>query len=400
MSAAGASSVDPKVLEMRKLMAERYRQTPASEKPHIRECSECKKPVYASEVCAVTGRYHDLDKKKIIGGTLVDADQKKVTGSDLVKAIDGVRVKWQAARTVKVQVDADSAAIFQTFVLQRQWKLQRFGIMYGTFDSASNAVTVHSVYEPEQRGVGESSFEVLPDAREEKVDRLAALLGLSRVGIMITHPARHSDEMILSGREIMLLAREQSRFGDHCVCVAIAPNPETKEINAQAWQASEQCVHLYRIGLLSEHPSDVRFCHSSQPLELAQDEVDAKGKKQCIIKEPSHSVDCRWMIGYCAVESMTSSIVSSRFMRISRPGEAPPTLTNLQNFLKDPKRKDKKFVEKLSDFHVLVFLTEHLFDIKSDMPLICDAVVRRDNEPVAAFEELINAHIDAAKAGY
>lgn len=385
--------MDPKILELRRMQAAKYAKVPKDEKPHIRECTDCGKPVYDSKVCMTTGRFHNLDKYNIVGGKVVDSDVKFMSGKELVAAIDGVRIKWQKARVEKVEVDSDSATIFQTFVLQRQWKHQRVGIMYGKFDESTKVVSVHAVYEPEQVG-SETTFDVLPDAREVKVDKMAALLGLKRVGLIITHPPRNSDEIILAGKELMLLAREQSRFGDHCVLVAVSPNPQTQQINAQAWQATEQCVRLYQIGLLSEHPNDIRFCKSSQPLELAQDDKDQKGHPQCIIRDPSHSVDCRWMTGYTAVAPF-QSFLGNKFVRISRPGEAPPTFANLKSFFAAPHRKTQNFVQKISDFHALIFLMEFLFDLRTEMPLVCDAVIRQDNLAVSTLEELVKAHMDA-----
>ena len=389
--------MDPKIIEMRRMMAERYKSACIEDKPQDRMCPDCEKSVYSSKICSITGRLHELHipGRKVLGGKIVDTSKKSMDGKELIQAIDGVRVKWQAARTALVEIDNDAASIFQTFVMQRQWKLQRYGIMYGKYNEKENKIVVHSVYEPEQQG-SETSFEPLSDAREERVDRLAKMLGLRRVGLIITHPPRNVNEIVLSGKELMMLAREQSRFGDECVLLAVSPNPETMQINAHAWQASQQCVHLYQIGLLFEHPADIRFCQSREPLELAQEDTDQKGHKKCIIKEPSHAVDTRWMTGPTAVGSITSDVIGSRFVRISRPGEAPPDFSNVKNFFEDPKRKHRPFVEKIADFHILIYLMESLFDINSDMPLICQSILAKDAQGVSVYEDLINAHMQAS----
>lgn len=374
--------------KLRQELAARYKQAPQEDKPQVRICGDCKKSVYDSKVCMETGRLHDLDKAKVIGGVLVDPSKRTFTGRELIDAIDKIRVRWQAAKTQHVRVDVDSINIFQSFVLSRQWRLQRFGILYGTVDSSGDVVTVNTIYEPEQRG-SETGFELLPDEREARVDKLASLLGWRRVGIICSHPPRNPDEIVVSGRELLLLAREQSRFGHHCVLITVAPNTETGLINAQAWQASEQCVHLFQMGLLHEDKENPGCIESSQPLEIAQEEADDKGKRKCIIKEPSKSVDARWMTAFIAIEAFNSEVVSSRFIRISRPGESPPTYANFKNFINDPKRAKMSFAEKIADFHVLVFLMEMTFDVKTDIPVIVEAVMTKNNAMLVEYEGLI-----------
>jgi nuclear protein localization family protein 4 len=385
-------ATDPKVLELRRLMAERYKQARPEDRPQPRDCNDCGKSVFSSEVCMMTGRLHNLDAKIVVGGVVVDKDKRFFTGGELVAAIDRQRVKWQAARTSKVSVDADSAMIFQTFVLQRQWKLMRYGIMYGTYDAATHEVFVHSIFEPEQVN-SETGFDPVPDPLEERVNLLASYLGLIRVGIVMTHPPRDVSECVLEGKELLLLAREQSRFGDHCVLFAISPNPETQQIDAVAWQASQQCVNLYRIGLITESTEDPRFVYSSQPLEVAQEDRDAKGRQTCVTKEPSRNVDAQWMLAPVAVAQFSSDLIGNRFIRLSRPGEAPPNFTNLRRFFDDPKRKQLSLVEQVRDFHVLVFLMVHVFDVRSDMPHLVKAVLAKNKNDMAAFEAILRDYM-------
>lgn len=385
--------MDPKLAEIRRQAALRYRETPAGEKPQLRLCEQCGQSVYDHTVCQETGRVHDIGKKTVVGGAVLDAEKKVVTSRELMAAIDGIRVKWQAARTQKMRVDEDSIGIFQTLTLSRQWKLMRCGIMYGHYDKTTATVSVHSIYEPEQSGTP-TDWTLLPDPRTKRVDKLASLLGLQRVGLAITHPARDQSELILTGKELLALAKEQSIFGDHCVILAIAPDITTGHITASAWQASEQCVHLFQIGFLSENKEDIRTVASTQPLEIAQEETDKKGHKQCIVKEPASIVDTRWMTAYIAVEKFHSTVIRNTFARISRPGEAPPGMPNLAAYLKDAKRAKLPFVQKIDDFHVLIFLMETIFDISQpEIALIAEGVLKKDNEQVKVYEDLLASYL-------
>jgi nuclear protein localization family protein 4 len=390
------SDVDPKVLEMRRLMAERYKKARPEDRPQVQLCPDCgKSDCFGTKICPVTGKRRDADKVNFVGGTAVDKDKRVFTSKELVQAINAVRVKWQPARVAKVRVDSDAAGIFQTFVLQREWKMMRYGIMYGTVDKATAEVTIHCVYEPEQVGL-ETRVETQKDARVERVDALAGYLGLQRVGVVLTHPPRDTDECTLEAHELLMLAKEQSIHGDHCILLAIAPNPASQEIEAHAWQASEQCVQLFQVGMLKPSEEDTRFVHSTRPLEIAQEDRDARGREKCIIKEGSNEVDAHWMTAYVAVEAVGSDLIGNRFVRITRPGEMPPTFANLRRFLDDPKRKSLPLVEQLRDFHVLVFLMENVFDWKCDMPAIAEAVVTRNKNGLAAYETVLREYMRSA----
>lgn len=403
-SGQGADPAAAALAEIRRRRAQEYRQAPAESRPKIQLCGDCGDDIYNSKVCMKTGFSHAHSQTHLVAGLLVDASKKHLNGSELMEAIDAVRVRWQPSRTQLVKADATSLNIFQSFVYSMDWKLQRYGILYGTYDANTQTVSVHCIYEPEQRG-NEHGFVLLEDRREARVDALASMLGLSRVGSICTHSPRDEAAITLTGAELLLCARDQSRFGDHCVLITMGPNLETGHINAQCWQASQQCIRFYQMGMLSAHSScsvtegaaatpsatsslDTTI-ESKVPLELAQDDVDAKGHKRCVIKASSTTVDARWMTSYVAVEAFNSTIVSSTFIRISRPASAPPTFENLKIYLQDARRNRLPFHEKIADFHVLIFLMESVFDVRSDMPTIVSSIINKDRDRLRIYEEIL-----------
>lgn len=248
--------------DLRSLLKERYRKHQAESTTHGGDgasctaapamCPDCGEPTYKSKLCASTGQYHDMDKKKIIGASVVQG--RVINSSQLMEAIECSRVKWVPSRTQLVKTDTQSLNIFQSFVMGMDWKLQRYGILYGTYDADSHVIEAHAIYEPEQVGNAYTfDYTSTPDPRIEKVDTLAGYLGLRRVGCVCTHPPRDPDTIVLSAREMLLCAREQSRFGDECVLLTMAPNmQEDGVVECQAWQVSPQCVNLYRMGMLHE----------------------------------------------------------------------------------------------------------------------------------------------------
>jgi nuclear protein localization protein 4 homolog len=416
----------PATDSLRSLREEQRRRFEQAKKsgnlPEIRKCAACHQPTFSAAVCPVSGHYHDLEKKRLIGGSVVDTNF--ISSATLMTAIDQTRVKWVPSRTQLVKVDAQSINIFQSFVAQMEWHLQRYGILYGTYDSASQTVEVHAVYEPEQHG-NAFTFEVVPDPHLAKVDEIAKELGLQRVGVACTHSVRDMDKMLLNFRELLLCAKEQSRFGDECVLLTVGPsataslagekanstapgeaptsanvpggsasnaNEPAFIVSCQAWQTSPQCVQLYRLEVLQEAPTgeaalqtveQSRNVHCTMPLEVAQTDTDPSGHQRFVTKAPSTEIDTRWFTSYIAVQQFESPIVRGAFMRLSRPGMPPPILANLHNYLNDPKRKNASFAESIADFHVLVFLLTQVLTSAEDLHALC-AVAREKKMTEAA----------------
>ena len=420
---------------LRRLREEQRRRFESAKKsgnlPEVKKCPLCHEPTYSAAVCSVSGYYHDLEKKRLIGGSVVDTNI--ISSATLMAAIDQTRVKWVPSRTQLVKVDAQSINIFQSFVAQMEWHLQRYGILYGTYDAASQTIEVHAIYEPEQHG-NAYTFEVIADPHLDKVDTIAKELGLRRIGVACTHSVRDTDEVLLNFRELLLCAKEQSRFGDECVLLTVGPSAASSSaageaakkltsapgesptsagvssgsasganepafiVSCQAWQTSPQGVQLYRLGVLQEAPSgetalqsveQSRNVHCTMPLEVAQTDTDASGHQRFVTKAPSTEVDTRWFTSYIAVQQFESPVVRGAFMRLSRPGMPPPVLANLRNYLSDPKRKGLSFAESIADFHVLVYLLTQIFTSAEDLHALCAVARTKKTSSVASNYEAI-----------
>ena len=428
--------------QIRAAAAARYRAVPQAEKPQLRLCDDCQKPIYDAKVCPATGRFHIVDEKNTLRiGTAIMGDRKVVEGKELMAAFEANRIRWQAARTKKVQLDRDSAEIFQSFSLSRNWALMRCGILYGTVKEVEvevpdaktgepvkkieRSVAVHSIYEPTQHGDKKGhTLERRPDAAEEKADAIATLFGLVRVGLIVTHPARDKAQLPLTSSELIAAAKEQSRFGDHCVLITVGPAiDQGNQITADAWQATEQAVRLYRAGLIGVCDQSAAYVQSTEPLEVVLSNEEkmnpSSGKREPPKSmEPSHFVDTKWMTGYIAIEAFATPLFGNRFARFDRPGELPLSLQNVKAFLQSPARAALPFGDRVRDFHLLLFLAASgVFDVKSDLaPLIEIIRVRTASdsssssgdtassatavaggaERLCGFENLLNSFIAAA----
>ncbi|ESL08456.1 hypothetical protein TRSC58_03841 [Trypanosoma rangeli SC58] len=384
--------------KLRRERAARYRQLSEAEKPRVEPCPHCHELPYKKEVCPETGIFHHRERHTIVGGAVVQSNILR--SSELMEAIDRSRVRWVESRTQLVRADAVSLNLFQSFVRQLDWSLQRYGILYGKYDANLMTIEVHAVYEPEQHGDA-YTFHCLPDKRLRNVDRIAELLGLRRVGAVCTHPPRDVEQIVLSSREMLLCAREQSRFGDECVLLTMSPSLTTGRIECQAWQTSPQAVHFYRLGVLREKSDDTAdlesamYVYSNIPLEVAQQDTDEKGHPRVVTRAPSHDIDTRWFTSYVAVQQFESPVVRNLFLRVSRPGMEPPTMANLRNYMDDPKRRNAPLLEKLADFHVLIFLAESVFSLADDMPVIIGAITKHRPESDAVhYGDLLKSYMN------
>eukprot|EP00744_Colponema_vietnamica_P012131 GILI01017030.1.p1 GENE.GILI01017030.1~~GILI01017030.1.p1 ORF type:complete len:400 (-),score=73.36 GILI01017030.1:123-1322(-) len=391
--------------DIRKAAAARYNKVPEDQRPRLRLCDDCKKPVYDSKICSASGRYHIVDEKNTLRiGTAVLGDQKVVEGKELMKAFEANRIRWQEARVKLVKIDQSSAEIFQSFAVQRNWQLMRYGILYGTYDASNQSVSVHTIYEPSQHGDSQNFYPQLPDAAEEKADALAKLFGLERVGVIATHGPRDKSVVPLSSTELITVTKEQSRFGDHCVIVTVGPaSDQGNTVTADAWQATEQAVNLYRAGLIDVCDQHAQYIQSKEPLEvvLGNDENTnaATGKKQPPkTMEPSHFVDTKWMTGYIGIETFSTPLFSNKFARYDRPGELPLSLQNVGAFMQAPTRTRLSFAEQIQDYHMLFFLAvQNIFDIKADFPVIISALMGKDNaNALKGYEEILKGMIKSS----
>lgn len=372
---------ETEIQKLRRQMAEKYNSANQELKPQIKLCDNCNSDLFRSELCPVTGIFHNKDKI-MIGGKFFDKDKTSFNSNELLSALDAMRIRWQEARIKKVRVDFDSINIFQSFIAQNNWEFQRFGIMYGTHDETKNIILVHSIFEIN----GEKNYE-----EEKMIDKLASYLGLKRVGIILNNLPRKN--FVVSGRELMYIAREQSKFGDHCVMITLSPNINTGELEAHAWQSSEQSVNLYRMGLFSSENNkyDDQYLITTRELEVSQDKKDEKGKSICTLQKPCNMIDTHWMIAPVAIEQFNSDIIRNKFVRMNRPEKLyqSPRFDNLTVYLGEQKKKKIPFPQRLRDFHVLVFLVKKIFDINSDMPIIIDAIMKNDESKLKKFRKII-----------
>ncbi|KAJ1488316.1 NPL4 family-domain-containing protein [Baffinella frigidus] len=271
--------------------------------------------------------------------------------------------KMVRAKSLSINIEAGTS--FQKFVVQdMEFQQQRVGILYGTCDLAGN-VRCEAVYEPPQEGDAEA-YKVLEDPDFDRVDRVAALLGLRIVGSIFTARSR---KCILSSQDIMLAARVQERVEKRmgydaaraCVSGAISHNETTGVVSFEAYQISDLCMDLYRRGYFKEPTNSNRgYARTSEDV--------------LVERKPTSKVDTDFFLNSVAIQQHTSTVFGGReahFPVENRPTTGQNAL-EVKHILKC--HEEMPFQKRVSDFHLLLFLSSVLDGVET-MPALCKAVV-------------------------
>lgn len=93
-----------------------------------------------------------------------------------------MRLKLQdSPHCTQAVVDYGSANVYQSYLLEKRYQIQRCGFLFGKYNE-DGSTTVEAIYEPPQKSTKEQAI-LLPDPDEDRVETIAALLGLRRVKV-------------------------------------------------------------------------------------------------------------------------------------------------------------------------------------------------------------------------
>ncbi|KAJ4458828.1 putative Nuclear protein localization protein 4 [Paratrimastix pyriformis] len=278
----------------------------------------------------------------------------------------GIRMETMSAPVPADYARVPAGAAFQQGV--QQYHMQRLGYMYGT-ENPDKTVTVEFIYEPPQDGSAEGVV-LLPDPDQTNVDTLASMLGMKQIGWVFSHSQRAYP---LSAAELLQAARFQDKHGKRFVTLT-APVMENGDIEIHAFQTSQQCVRLLRRGTLSDEPADETHLATTEPVivELAE----------------TGRVEVEFFMSVIPLLAQaTPARLNNRFPIENRPRQA--TLQTLKDHLLQ--QTGTPFIETLSDFHLLLFLSKQP---QLDMLVIaqlCEAVKQHSVEGFEGNEILITS---------
>lgn len=295
------------------------------------------------------------------------------------------RIERQEEPTISaVSFDRNSANMFQAYSMSALgFSIKRAGIIYGTVDEEGN-VMADVIYEPPQQGSAESVVIERGTEEEQKAEELAGYLGLKKVGWIFSRSTAERD-FIMSTEEVCQMADFMNEIGDFAVTVvvALADSDEGQYVHFEAFQCSQQAAKLQKEGWFRTDIDmttgfakmvDPREPQKKEPIVVAGKDVDEVDNDffLCTVKILDHES------GYLA-----DFPIENRLDRAQSKSE-------LKAHLK--KHAARPYVERLSDFHLLLWLSKSILD-SSDVALIADAV--NNKAPVMeGYREIINSIAD------
>ncbi|XP_065065958.1 nuclear protein localization protein 4 homolog [Rhopilema esculentum] len=302
----------------------------------------------------------------------------------------------------------------------RKTGYQRFGILYGSYEKHDNVplgirATVSVIYEPPQESTRDT-IEFKDDPNAEVVDRVAADLGLRKVGCIFTDliadetkngtvkHLRHIGTHFLSAQETIIAADFQtqnpnicklssnSKFGSKFVTVVVSGNEEN-HIHFDGWQVSNQCMALVRDDCLVPTLDDsslgyVKESSSSQYVpDVFYKVIDTYKNEVTKVARPMP-------IEFFLIEVPAAFPLSPNF---TFPEKKHPFFIENREALgqKQDMNTFMKYIEKfpaseittaLMDFHLLVFLaTTEMLPLKERVAELCKALKNKNEDAFHHF---------------
>lgn len=314
-------------------------------------------------------------------------------------------------------LDTPSANDFQSYLRRFNFQRQRFGFLYGKFideeeqgsvdeekkkigtnsdkdeqkQRKNSKVVVEAIYEPPQEADPEAAegFVILDDPMEDHVEKLAALLGLEKVGWIFGHPPREKG-FVMSAAEVIMAAEFQL---DAAQGVEATPFVTVKvtvgddgNVAFEAFQVSKQCMEMVAEGAIEVGPNP-GFCYMNETFTAIQEGKESK------------TVENNFFLTVVPIVQHTSEVFVSEFPRANRDhDERHQTHDEMKRQLSKSGSAGWTFIDLLSDFNLLLYLCKFL-DIATDIPKICESVVNRD-QPLDEGYKIIIASMAGMDRSY
>ena len=276
-----------------------------------------------------------------------------------------------------VSLDSSSCNNFQNYLRNFQFQRQRFGYLYGTFEEEDGGekgeakgktkVRVECIYEPPQEANPNGGFFPLENEDQDKVEQLASMLRLKKVGWIFGHPPREkgfqlSSTEVIMGAELQLEAAngvEPTPFVTIKVTVA-----DDGTVSFEAFQMSLLCMEMVAEQALEVGPKP-GFCYVNETFTAIQEGKDSK------------TVENNFFLTLVPIVQHQSKVFICEFPFANRDLGPPQTKDDLKRQLAKSGSQGWDFIDLLSDFSLLLYLCNFL-DFETDMPKICQSVINRD----------------------
>jgi len=294
----------------------------------------------------------------------------------------------------QVSLDSSSCMHFQNYMRMFNFQQTRFGYLYGSFVSDEKGdgkkldrVKVECIYEPPQICVSEG-FEVLDDDNESRVEELAKMLNLKKVGWIVGHPPRE-EGFQLNANEVIMAAELQLESAngveDTPFVTVKCTLDDSGNGSFDAFQVSMQCMEMAAEGALDSSGKEPGFCAVADSFTAIQEGKEAT------------KVENNFFLCNVPIVQHESDVFVSSFPKKNREGEIQ-THDAMKMQLQKSGTNGWAFMDLLSDFHLLLYLCDFL-DCNSDMPKICKSVVDRST-PIDDGYKIIIASMAGLEGNY
>lgn len=296
-----------------------------------------------------------------------------------------ITLQQQKFRMVDHVEFADSTLLNKFLDPWRASGAQRIGYLYGKYEESDKVplgikAVVEAIYEPPQTDESDG-ITLLPWENEEQVDRVAAKLGLQKVGVTFTDLTdsgmgngtvlckRHKDSYFLSCLEVLMAARHQvkhpniTKYSDSGVFLSkfitcVVSGGLQGEIEPRSYQVSDSAEALVKADIVcgSTHPS-MLYINESEGTRYVPDvyylKINEYGLEVKTNAKPAFPVDFLLVTLLDSFPLNPSPMFTHDFIIENRDflGE-PQDLRNVYSYL----NSDPGDGSKLCDFHFLTYL--------------------------------------------
>jgi nuclear protein localization family protein 4 len=311
--------------------------------------------------------------KTDVAATPHGAFGRKMTMDDLIARQTRIE-RQETPHCGALSFDREAANAFQCYVHESlAFAVKRGGIMYGRVDEAGG-VSVDVIYEPPQQGTEEGLLLMRDMDEEKRADVIAEGLGLRKVGFIFTQTVSQGGRgYTLSNAEVRQAAEfhAEAEFEQWATAVVKLEvnEDEGAAVHFEAFQLSDQCVKLFKDGWFVENVPDL------------DPKVTRMKKEVIVLQKDTFDVDNDFFLVPVKIFDHEGSLTTSFPIENREP---PATLQALKSHLE--RHKTKPYVKRISDFHLLLLLSNFL-DINTDVPQLTEAI--RTEGPVPDGYQLI-----------
>eukprot|EP00752_Nemacystus_decipiens_P009302 g8313.t1 len=341
----------------------------------------------------------------------------------------------------KISVEESAMDDFVGYLKQTGLGRHRCALLFGRVSPSTNGIKVEAMYEPPQeehsRGTGTYDSSALTEAARVAVAtaaardkdggggsggggsetceaqgaaaaevaravRVAELLGLRLVGWCLSHDKREhfmaaTDVVTAAALQLMSMAERGKEEGVLVATVTVPVNATSGEVATEAFSVSNQTVQMFSEGIFA----------SDQP-----DPTADRVTTTAVVKEGGKETKTPETLGLiCNVAIVQhKGKLQTRFPSSNRASKAAPFLSDLKEALfgaieppktnaqtkKKKKPKQPSFLNRLSDFQLLVFLSRQM-GFSRDFEELC-AVVGKGDGKSPVLDKLKECYDDAMNA--